>query len=209
LKQWVARLLLALVLLSLLWWAGARQAATDGMRVLANAVLPEHVFEPLREITATHDGGWILRTWLQLVGDDQQRPILILPPSTLGYVLRGLPMLLALMLATAGWQVRRLMAALALYAVLALMACSGVIAAQLAVMINHQPNLVDDLMQPPPYQVRAVPLSEVEFFLACYADYLGRLVLPVAGTLMIWVGLCPRDLGRLWLVLRRQRPAAR
>jgi hypothetical protein len=201
---------IALVLLSILWWAGLRSGAVEGLRLLANALLPDHVFWSLREIAASADGGWVLKTWLQVVGSSgEQRALLVIGPELLAYVMRGLPMTLALVLATAGWRPKRWLAALAAYALVALLACAGMVAAQFAVMLNHETNLIDGSMLPPPYRVNAAPVSSTAFFLACYADYIGRLIAPVVGALMIWVALCQREL--LWLrrtARRRHRSRA-
>jgi len=188
--------------LSALWLAGADQYALEALRRLANLSLPDVVFWPLREIASGPDGMWILRTWWTIVGTDEH-PLVRMHPTMLGYVLRGLPMTLALVIATSGLRPRRLLAAIALYALLALLACMAVIAAHFAVVLNHQVSLTDGALRPPPYRVSATPLSDAEFFLTCYAYYFSRLILPLFGTLAIWVALSRKEL--VWLLAPRNR----
>jgi hypothetical protein len=130
--------------------------------------------------------------------------ITFLNKETLQHIVLGFPLLWALLLATPGRWKKRLVIGTALMVLLSLLGIAGHLWANLAVVANHRPSVIDESLVPPPYSVSATPYPDWLFHLSSFAHYLAILILPIIGPVLIWVALCPRELMRLVLSLRRR-----
>jgi hypothetical protein len=208
-RSWLIRLLLCLLPLYAIWWLGGAEWALRLLRVLADAVLPRLFPQGVSEIVLQADQSWKVRTGL--VVQDNLPPamgIIFVAKKMLLRIVMGFPMLWALLLATPGSRLKRLVWGTLLLGAVSLLCTGGHLWALIAVLFNHRISLIDESLVPPPFRVVVDPYPDWLFHLSSFAHYLAVLIVPIVAPVLIWVMLCPRGVMRLVVSLRRRLKVA-
>lgn len=201
--RWLLRLGAWLVPLSVAWWwLDAADWFLRILSLLADATLPHWIFSDVQNIFWQGNLKWRLPTGIKISGSTENL-ILFLAPSQLQRVVLGMPLMLALLLATSGPKKLRLVFGVVCFFGLSLFGVAAHIWALLAVVVNHKASVIDQAMVPPAFMVIATPFPDWVFHLSSFVYYLAVLVLPLIGPVLIWVLLCPRGILRLLVSLRR------
>ena len=206
-RHWLIRLVIWLVPLSAAWWwLGAAEWSLHILRPVANGLLP-HVFaQGVSELVQQGDGAWKVRTGLVAIGTvPPQNAVMSLPLTELLRTVMGFPLTWALLLATPGSRLKRLVLGTLLIGAVSLLGIAAHIWASLAVMVNHRASIIDSGMVPPPFLVSGEPFPEWAFQVSGFAHYLAALITPIVAPVIIWLALCPRGVMRLVASLRRRR----
>ena len=188
------------------WWLGGAHYLLQVMRICANSVMPKLLFDNVSSIGLMNDQSWEIVTSLGIVGAPPNEA-----PATFTFHIRGLmhsvlgfPLLWSLLMATPGHWKKRLVIGTLILAVLSFLCQASQIWATLAVLVNHQANVLGD-PAPPPFSVYAMPYPSWAFHLSSYAYYLSVLVLPVVAPLLVWATLCHQRIAYFVIRLRAGR----
>lgn len=202
-RRWLIRLALWLVPMCAIWWLGGAEWALQGFRVIANYLLPGIVLPHVIAITAQADQSWKVLTAFYIEGGGQvsRAVFFVFQPRLLKTIL-GFPLLWALLLATPGRWIKRLLLATALLIVISLLCMAAQMSLYIAVIVNHQPSVIDQSMVAPPFTVAANRYPMWLFYLVDLSSYLAILIVPVIAPVLVWLLLCRRAVMRLLVSVR-------
>ena len=203
-RVWLLRVLLWLVpLCALWWWLGGSDWFLRVLSLLADAVLPKWVFADVREMVWQGNQTWRVRTLLP-VESSGENLVVFISKERLTHMVLGFPLLWALLLATKGPKVWRMILGTGLLTLVELFNVASHLWAMLAVVVNHRASLIDTNLLPPPFTVRTTPYADWVFHLSSYAYYMSIVVTPLIAPVLVWVGLCQRGIRRLVVAVRRK-----
>ena len=205
-RLWLILLILLLVTLyPAWWWLGGAEWVLRGLRLMANALLPHFFSQGISEVTLLANQSWKVLTGLNVEDSHPaETAIFFITEKHLLRSVMGFPLLWALLLATPGSGLKRLVWGTLLLGLISLLGLAGHMWATIGVMVNHQPSSIDENLVPPPYRVSGVPYSEWLFHLSGFAHYLEAVIVPIIAPVLIWVLLCPRGVMRLVVSVRRR-----
>ena len=205
LRRWLRGLIMWLLPLYAAWWLGGAEWALRLLRTLADALLPHLFPQGVSEIVWQADQSWKVRTGLVIQDTFPfAMGIIFISKTILLRIIMGFPLLWALLLATQGNKLKRLLWGTLLLAGVSLLGISGHLWALVAAMFNHQVSLIDGSLLPPPFSVSVDPYPDWLFHLAGFAHYLAILIVPIIAPVLIWVMLCQRGVMRVIVSLRRR-----
>lgn len=208
LRWFVARVAAAL-LLSYGAWVFVEPYVLRGMWIAADLLWPPLFFDSERARIDPTPTGWVIRTAWPIAAQAGQAATLAvtsIDQTSLKHMLSGFPMLLALMLATRGRSLAKILMALASMALISWLTITASIWHRLIVMSGTHSEFFT-AVQPPPYKLLIEPAPMWQFYLSGYLMYLALLVIPFVAPLILWAALMRRQVRRMVLRLqRRYRP---
>ncbi|MCV2419223.1 exosortase H-associated membrane protein [Paucibacter sp. DJ2R-2] len=150
-------------------------------------------------------GDWVLHTGWAREGAPADLVTLRLSGQALRRMVVGLPLLITLLAATSPGHWRRGVLGIVLLLAISWLSITGWAWHQLAVMTGTTPSFVDDTAMPPPFRLAIEAYPAWQYYLSGYLAYLGVLVIPFIGPIVVWAALCRRQLARLVIRLQHHR----
>lgn len=195
-SRWLMRVIPLLILLYALWWqADIEQSMLALIKILMGSLLPQ-LFSTVSLVAHAVEGGWKITTTVHPVDEPLVVVALGIAPVFLNKCVVWVPAALALVLASAPTQPKRISLALLFILATAVAATLICVAALLAVTINGTPAMLDDDILPPPpdFRLNAIPYPTWYFHLVTFANYLVILVAPLAMPVIIWFVTCNKEI---------------
>jgi hypothetical protein len=195
-SRWLVRVIPFLILLYTLWWlANVEESVLAVIKILMESLLPQ-LFSTVSSVAHAVEGGWKITTTVHPVGEPLVVVALGIAPVFLSKCVIWVPAALALVLASAPTQPKRIGFALLFTLATAVAATLICVAAHLAVTINGTPAMLDDDILPPPpdFRLNAIPYPAWYFHLVTFVSYLVILVAPLAMPVIVWFVICNKEI---------------